>query len=322
MRPHRICVAGSINVDLVAYLDASSDASRYAEGKSFAMSAGGKSLNTALTVAVFDDVHLVGRVGRDSFGGFIAETLISAGMATDGLITDETAGTGVGHVRVSATGEYDTVVIPGANGNFSPNDVVSILERHGAPEYAVLNLEVPLETCRHAAVSFRAAGSAVILNLSPVLPGAESMVPLADVVVLNREEAQIVLAQPDEYDPAALLHGLREAGAAAVVLTLGAEGSVFLDADGVAGRVRGTPVAVTNSIGAGDTFLGAFVAGLAQGLTFAEALAAGDAAGRIVCQKPVSYLEVADRPQLESYLTAPNQQDHPSIVKASGHTHG
>lgn len=322
MRPHRICVAGSINVDLVAYLDASSDASRYAEGKSFGMSAGGKSLNTALTIAVLDDVHLVGRIGRDSFGAFIAETLVSAGMATDGLVMDEAANTGVGHVRVSAAGEYDTVVIPGANGKFSPDDIDSVLERHGSPGYAVLNLEVPLETCRHAAVNFRSAGSTVVINVSPVLAGAETLLPLADIVVLNREEAQIVLGRPEEYDPGALLRGLRDAGANAVVLTMGAEGVAYIDTDGLPGALEGTPVPVTNSIGAGDTFLGAFVAGLAQGLPFDAALAAGDVAGRIVCQKSVSYLEATDRLQLEPYLTAPDLQDNPSIVKASGHTHG
>ena len=322
MRPHRICVAGSINVDLVAYLDASSDASRYAEGKSFGMSAGGKSLNTALTIAVLDNVHLVGRIGRDNFGAFIAETLVSAGMATDGLITDETASTGVGHVRVSAAGEYDTVVIPGANGNFSPDDIENVLERHGSPEYAILNLEVPLEACRHAAVRFRSAGSTVVINLSPVLIGAEALLPLADIVVLNREEAQIVLDRPEEDEPGALLRGLRDAGANAVVLTLGSEGAAYIDAEGLPDALVGTPVPVTNSIGAGDTFLGAFVAGLARGLTFAAALVAGDAAGRIVCQKPMSYLEATDRPQMEPYLTASDLLDHPSIVKASGHTHG
>ncbi|MFJ6359295.1 PfkB family carbohydrate kinase [Pseudarthrobacter oxydans] len=321
MEPHRICVAGSINVDLVAYLGDAQDATRYADGRGFQMSAGGKSLNTAMTIAALAPVQLLGRVGEDDFGAFIARNLTSAGIDVSSLIFDREAGTGIGHVRVSAAGEYDTIVIPGANSNFAPRDVDCFLEENDIPDYAVLNLEVPLPTTRYAVQQFRALGTTVVLNLSPIQEGAKELLPLVDIVVLNREEAQIVLDEPDEIDPENLLQGLRNAGALAAVLTIGSEGAAYIDGVGGTGRIRGTPAAVVNTIGAGDTFLGAFVAGLAAGRTFAEALTYADAAGRIVCGKSSSYLAAADRRKLEQLTPTPERPTAPDL-KASEPTHG
>jgi ribokinase len=318
---HRICVAGSINVDLVAYLGNAQDATRYADGLGFQMSAGGKSLNTAMTIAALAPVQLLGRVGEDDFGAFIARTLTGAGIDVSSLIFDSDRGTGVGHVRVSAAGEYDTVVIPGANGNFAPEDVDRFLEDTTAPDYAVLNLEVPLATTRHAVQRFRALGTTVVLNLSPIQDGARDLLPLVDVVVLNREEAQLVLDEPGENDPDQLLKGLQDAGSLAAVLTLGSDGAAYLDGVGGTGRIQGSPARVVNTIGAGDTFLGAFVAGLASGRDFAEALAYADAAGRIVCGKSSSYLAGSDRQELE-HLTLTSERLIASDLKASESTHG
>lgn len=79
---------------------------------------------------------------------------------------------------------------------------------------------------------------------------------------------------------------------------------------------------VVNSIGAGDTFLGTFVSALAQGKSFKNSLVIADAAGRIVCGKTASYLEKADRRDLER-ITAESLGLQPtSTLKASEITHG
>ncbi len=295
MEHHRICVAGSINVDLVAYVDDSPEAARYSGGRGFQMSAGGKSLNTAMTIASLTPVELLGRVGDDDFGTFITRTLGAAGVGTEGIVVDDAEGTGVGHVRVSAAGEYDTVVVPGANNRFSPEDIDAYLKDTAAPRIAVLNLEVPLGTVLHAARSFRAAGASVVLNASPVQDGARALLALADVVVLNADEARLVLDLRDEHDATVLLGALRTAGARAAVLTLGAHGAAYVDDAGTVGRIAGVSARVVNTIGAGDSFLGGFVAALATGYSFRDALVFADRAGRIVCGKATSYLAPVDR---------------------------
>lgn len=299
MRSTGICVVGSVNADLIAYRGAEVSAAEYVTGDSFEMAAGGKSLNAAMSIAAVDPtVTLVARVGSDDLGNFVINALHERGIATEGLIRDERTHTGVGHVRIDPQGEYDTVVIPGANGNFSPEDIDGYLEAHEPPAFVVLNLEVPLPTVKRAATRFRELGSTVVLNLSPVCAEARSLLRLADIVVLNLREACHVLDVPLNTDVLVLLTALREAGAETPVLTLGGGGVAALHGnDFVQATVEQT--VVVNSVGAGDSFLGTLVLAMANGHPFPLCLRAANEAGRLVCSRPESFLNTADVRHLE-----------------------
>lgn len=305
MRSTSICVVGSLNADLIAYLGDGGSAASYVTGSNFEMAAGGKSLNAAMSIAALDPtVTLVGRVGSDDLGHFIITALRSRGIITEGIVVDDRIHTGVGHVRVNPEGEYDTVVIPGANGNFSAADVDAYLENHEPPAFVVLNLEIPLRVVRHAATRFREAGTTVVLNLSPVHAEARSLLRLADVVVLNRNEACHVLDVPGHTDERLLLTALREAGARTPVLTLGDGGVVALDGNDVV-QEKVEPTRMVNSIGAGDSFLAAMVLAMANGHPFPVSLRAANEAGRLVCGRAESFLTCADIGQIEAAIGVP-----------------
>lgn len=305
MRSTSICVVGSLNADLIAYVGADGSAASYATGANFEMAAGGKSLNAAVSIASLDPtVTLVGRVGSDDLGNFIIGTLRARGITTDGIICDDRIHTGVGHVRVDPDGEYDTVVVPGANGNFSAADVDTYLEDHEPPAFAVLNLEVPLPAVRRAATRFRELGSTVVLNLSPVHAEARTLLGLADVVVMNRSEACHVLDVPPDTDVRLLLTALRDAGATTPVLTLGDGGVVALDGNELL-EEKVEPIRVVNSIGAGDSFLATMVLAMANDHPFSVCLRAANEAGRLVCSRPESFLTSDDIRRIEGVIGVP-----------------
>ena len=300
-----ICVIGSINADLIAYVGSDGSAASYATGSNFEMAVGGKSLNAAMSIASLDPtVTLVGRVGADDLGDFIDRTLRARGITTGSIIRDERTHTGVGHVRVNPEGEYDTVVVPGANGNLSAADVDAYLDEHEPPAFAVLNLEVPLPAVRQAAARFRELGSTVVLNLSPVHPEARTLLPLADVVVMNRSEACHVLDLAPDTDARLLVTALREAGATTPVLTLGDGGVVSFDGNDLV-HEEARPIRVVNSVGAGDSFLGTMVLAMANGHPFPVCLRAANEAGRLVCGRSESFLTPADVRHVEDVIGGP-----------------
>ncbi|TLM71207.1 PfkB family carbohydrate kinase [Pseudarthrobacter sp. NamB4] len=302
MTPTGVCVVGSVNADLIAYLGVEASTAGYVTGDNFEMAAGGKSLNAAMSIAAVDPtVTLVGRVGSDDLGTFIVNALHERGISTEGIIRDEQTHTGVGHVRVDPQGEYDTVVVPGANGNFSPADIDGYLETHEPPAFVVLNLEVPLPTVKRAATRFRELGSTVVLNLSPVCAEARSLLRLADIVVLNLREACHVLDVPLNTDVLVLLTALREAGAKTPVLTLGSGGAAALHGDDFV-QAEVEPTGVINSVGAGDSFLGTLVLAMASGHPFPLCLRAANEAGRLVCGRPESFLTPADVRHIEDAM--------------------
>ncbi|MBC7763960.1 MAG: hypothetical protein H7201_19665 [Candidatus Saccharibacteria bacterium] len=310
----QICVAGSLNMDLIAYVGSSPAEASYSAGARFEFHIGGKSLNVAMSIAAFGaHVHLIGRVGNDIFGQEIRAAVAQAGISTAHITVDEKAQTGVGHVRVNSEGEYDTVVAGGANTNFSHHDIDSYLQSSAAPTLAVLNLEVPLDSVRYAAKRFRQAGCRVVLNLSPLQDHARSFLRLADILVLNLSEACTILNVAVDTDIRWMLAELRRESLATVVLTLGAAGLIAQEDGGDVITQTASPAAVVNSIGAGDSFLAVLVLAIGQGHSFANALRAASEGGRQACSQPESYLSSDNITIIEEWagfslmpLTPPN----------------
>lgn len=303
MDSRKVCVVGSLNVDVVAYLDPHPSAAGYATGRRFETNAGGKSLNVALSLAAAETtVELVGRVGDDSFGALLLDRLERAGVSVEFVMVDDGAHTGVGHVRVSASGEYDTVVVPGANARLTTTDIDAYLEAAGTPDWVVLNLEVPLPTVRHAAAAFSSRGSRVVLNLSPLGEAAGDL-PAADVTVLNLQEARLILgiAELGRADVADILSRLAARISGVIVVTLGEHGSAAFDGTRVIHQPAES-VEVASAVGAGDSFLAVLVLVLASGASLDIALAAANRAGGLACRRSESNLAREDIGDIERHL--------------------
>ena len=107
-----------------------------------------------------------------------------------------------------------------------------------------------------------------IVNPAPVQYGWASLFPMANVVILNRIEA---IELGGLNDPVAAAAAIQAGGVPCVILTLGAEGAVLLEARGIA-RLLARAAEAVDTVGAGDTLCGAFAAGVARGLSPANSL--------------------------------------------------
>jgi ribokinase len=110
---------------------------------------------------------------------------------------------------------------------------------------------------------------------------ARVSLPDVDVLVVNEGEAQVLSGIPvTDADSAAAAAAELGRSARAVVVTLGAAGSVLRDGDKVT-RVAARRVEAVDATGAGDAFVGAVAFGLAEGRSLAEAVDLGSAAGAV-----------------------------------------
>ncbi len=90
------------------------------------------------------------------------------------------------------------------------------------------------------------------------------------------DAADAVFCNADRLpDPVAFLQDRIARGAMLAVCTLGAEGAVAVDAEGVVHRAAVVPVAVVDTNGAGDAFLAGVLDAHLSGRSVPEALAAG-----------------------------------------------
>lgn len=120
---------------------------------------------------------------------------------------------------------------------------------------------------------------AVIANMSVALK-RKSMMSSLECLVCNSEEAGILFDSdyrsltPDVVC-AVLGKDARTLGVRSMVVTLGAQGAVYMDANGEVGYCPAETVEVCDTTGAGDAFFAGVVAGLTNGKTMADAVRLG-----------------------------------------------
>lgn len=289
-----LVVVGSINADLIAYSDEAKRIGNYVFGDRFTFNLGGKGLNQAVNAASSGaNTVLVGRVGNDVFGEKIIADLKSFGVNTDHIRLDRTAHTGIGHVRVSSSGEYDTVVVNGANSNLQFAEVENALSDIEEISFGLMNYEISSEVISASAALVRARGGSTIINFSPVVPNVNYVISDADYLVANADEIRSLLGQ-ETTDIPSLANAVRAKGAKNVVVTLGEHGAFGLDESGKSFTVRAETVQITNTIGAGDTFLAMLALALQSGVSFETAIGFANYSAAIVCTKQESFLSGSD----------------------------
>ena len=238
---------------------------------------GGKGANQAVVIArCGQKVRLVAAVGDDGYGDAIRQNLATEGVGADGL-RSSAGQTDRCIVYVDRHGENTIVsLIEGALG-FDPIAQAG-LERSIAPaDWVLMQGNLRPDVARACLALAREKGATTALNASPTYPADQYDWGLVDLLVVNRTEA-IGLGSCD--DPLEAAHALCEAGAGAVIVTLGAGGAALVMADNIL-RVSAPSVAAIDTVGAGDVFCGTLVSVRAAGFAWDDALRAAAAAAAI-----------------------------------------
>jgi ribokinase len=289
-----IVAVGSINADLVAEKSVTAQRANYAYGSNFEMNLGGKSLNVALTaLALCNDVALISRIGNDIFGLEILNKAMKDGLITQYITIDEQAHTGIGHVRVDENGQYDTIVINGANWNLIEEDIDTFISDGYRPKFAIFNFETDINLLKKVIPKFKQINSQIVMNFSPIVNNMRDLMNLTDIAVLNLAEAQQIL-ESSESNAEDLLKKLKSFGPKIVVITLGGDGAIAMNSDGLVIKVPAQVAKVKNTVGAGDGFLACLIYSIAQELSLEQSLINATYVGKIICSKSEASLSAKD----------------------------
>ncbi|MFC4046969.1 ribokinase [Dactylosporangium siamense] len=308
----RVVVVGSANLDLgvaVPHLPAPGET---VLGDDVAARPGGKGSNQAVAARRLGvETRFFAAIGDDRFGDDVRAALAAEGVPLDHLTTVEGVATGVALIVVDPEGENTIVVAPGANARLADGALAGLPAALDQGTVLVLQLEIPPATCLAAARHGRAAGARVLLNAAP-LPDpvpADMTVLLREVDVLVVNEGEALRLSGSTADWPTLAAALRGLGPDAVVITLGAQGAVHADATGTATHPA-YPVDAVDTTGAGDSFVGALAAALAEGLPLAEAVRRGCAAGALATTRMGAQSALPTRPELDSFQNTHEELSH------------
>jgi len=253
-----ILVVGSLNTDLVVRTPRFPQPGETISGEDLRIFPGGKGANQAVAAARQGArVAMVGRVGRDSFGAFLVESLRSDQIDTSHVAID-TAATGTAIIMVDTNGQNSIVLSAGANGHVSRQDVDAL---HTDAKLLLLQLEIPLETVMYAAQWGKQNGMIVILNPAPAQPLPDQLLASTDFVLPNETELSLLTGTivNDNHSAQAAARILRQRGAKNVIVTLGEKGALVVAGSRVQ-HIDSFRVKVVDTTAAGDAFIGGFAA--------------------------------------------------------------
>jgi ribokinase len=261
-----VFVVGSINQDYVCLVDRRPRAGETVTGATLVVRPGGKGANQAVAaVECGASVRLLARVGADAAGIAQRHDLHVRGVDVALVMDTPGAATGAAFVTVTPDGENAVTVAPGANALLRARDVDAVADAISGSTVLVAQLEVPLEAVVRA-LDHCGPDTHSLLNAAPSCPLPGSVLERVDTLVVNQDEAAALVGSPREgvagARPAA--GAIVNLGSRAVVVTLGAQGAVVADSEGCT-HIPAPSVRVVDSTGAGDVFVGALAALLADG---------------------------------------------------------
>ncbi|TQM09695.1 carbohydrate kinase family protein [Pseudonocardia kunmingensis] len=258
-----VAVAGEALVDMVPA----------PVGEYFEAAPGGSPANVAVALSRLGvPTRLLARIADDMLGQRIRAHLTTNGVGLDHAVR---AGeqTSMAMVAVGPDGgaTYDFRVSGTADWQWRPEELADALD---GPVVALHSGSLALTTPPGAAVLreliVRAAADVTISydpNCRPllmgdpadVLAGVHELLAVTDIVKISSEDLEWLVPGRRPED---VLEGWLTRGPAVVAVTLGGDGVLAGTADGVRARRPGVPITVVDTVGAGDTFSAALLAGL------------------------------------------------------------
>ncbi len=280
----KIVVTGSLNVDFVCRVAVLPRPGETVLAARYETVPGGKGANQAVAAGrLGGNVAMAGCVGQDAFGEQLRDSLRQAGVNIDHVETVD-GPTGIAMIRVDSLGQNSIVVAPGANDWFRADPVV-----YQGTQFALFQLENPIQEVIAAMKMAREAGAQVILDPAPAQPLPPEALALVDILTPNESEAELL--------------GESVTHARAVVYKLGAAGCRFADRNGST-DVPGFRVEAVDTTAAGDCFNGALAVALGEGQSILRALRFANAAAAIAVSRPGAQPSLPSRAEVDKILTS------------------
>ena len=265
-------VIGAAIVDMVMQVDRIPKSSEDVIGKDAKVMVGGCAYNVANTMHNLDCDHdLCVPVGNGMYASIVRKKLLENGYPI--LIQDDTDDNGFCLCLVEKNGERTFITVQGVEGNFKTswfdtldmNDYDNIyLAGYQVCDHNGSVVAQWMRTLENKTIYF--APGPVICDIDP-----ETMTQLMElnpILHLNEKE---LFDFTKETDLDTALHTLYRKNHNLIIVTLGSRGAAYYDGTHIT-TIPSIPVSVVDTIGAGDSHIGAIISGISKGLSIQDSI--------------------------------------------------
>ena len=277
---------GSCNIDHVYTVDAFVRPGETLSSRTYQTFPGGKGLNQSVAIVQAGGAcSHIGRIGRD--GEWLKGMLHSLGINTD-FLNVSTEPTGHAIIQVTPDGENAIITHGGANHTTTQSEIDSALETTKDTDFVLIQNEI--KNVSYIIESAKKRGLQVAFNAAPINNGVEGY-PLdaLDLLFLNETEAeQLSRTRGTAEIIRALARKLPETK---LIITLGGDGSIYHYKDETLKQIAIDTDQIVDTTGAGDAFVGTFLAHLMKsGIPRKALIAAAKASAECISRKGATIL--------------------------------
>lgn len=268
----KILNVGSLNIDYVYQVPHFVQPGETLSSTGYARYPGGKGLNQSVALArAGAEVHHVGHVGVD--GAWLVDFLKQNGAGVSHLSEVE-GPTGHAIIQVNTNGQNCILIEGGANRKVTASNVSAAIKELGFEVGDYLLLQNETSSVAEIIALAVEKGIKVVFNPAP-MDKTICDIDLSSVflLVVNEVEAAELAGQAECENYEQLLALLKQRYPKTnILLTLGSRGSVYSSEDGASNFEPAKKVVAVDTTAAGDTFIGYFLARIAEGAPVTEAM--------------------------------------------------
>lgn len=255
---NKVCILGSINMDLVLKIKSMPKEGETILSKSFEKIPGGKGANQAVAASRSGaDVCMISKIGKDDNGDFLINKLKKDNINTGCVFTDDLEPTGMAMIMVNEGGNNSIIVVSGSNMAINKDEINKSEEFIKNADIIISQFETPEDMTLIAFRKARELGKVTILNPAPAKKIDEELLKVTDIIVPNETEAEILTGiKVDNIEDAKIAgEAFLEKGIKFVIITLGSRGAVVIGKD-FHKLVPAYKVNAIDTTAAGDSFIG------------------------------------------------------------------
>ena len=305
MRKNKIIVVGIFVIDLSFKSTKLPKLGETVIGGSYNIGPGGKGSNQCVAIArAGGDVSLIARIGDDQFGTMGLNLYESENVGIEGLIIAKDDKTGSAAISIDKFGMNSIIVVPGASSGLNKKMIDQKVNLFNVSSILLTGFEIPLNTAIYSLKVAKSKKLKTILNPAPYFEIVHENYKLVDYLTPNEHEASALTKINIKTLDDARIAGRKicELGVGISIITMGEKGVLCTrnvnDTEGIYCPSFKLPDKVTDTVGAGDVFNGAFATAISEKMSLEESLIFANKAASLSVRKEGAALSSPYRNQI------------------------